>query len=111
MHFRYRDLGKFNQRKNHAVKFLKHRLNFVRRVHGHVNAGRKAAFASADYHNGDFPVLFQLLQRRQQLIHHLKVDHIERRMVQRDAGKRPVDIESDTIHGFFLQPRTRRCCA
>ena len=51
--------------------------------------GRKAPPTAADDQGRDFFALLQLLQSRQQLVHHLEIDDVERRMVDSDAGEWP----------------------
>jgi hypothetical protein len=97
MYFGYRDFGKLGQRKNHGMKFLQHRRNFIRGVYLNVNSSGKSSMTTSDDHDGDFLALFQLTQRVRKLVHHLEIDHIERRMRERDTGELAMDLDGETI--------------
>jgi hypothetical protein len=68
------------------MKLLQHGLDFVRRVYRHIDAGRKSSPAASENDGRNFPALLQLLHHLQQLVHHLEVDDVERRMGERDLG-------------------------
>src|SRR4029077_5464980 len=71
-------------------------------MYRYVNAGRKSSLAAADDHDRYFPVLLKLLQGRQYLVHHLEIDHVERRMCEREAGHRAVSFNGDTLRSRSL---------
>ena len=75
------------------MKFLQHGLDQVRRVHRHIDSGRECSLAATDDYDRNFFALLQLLQRLQQLVHHLEIDHIERWMCERDAGQLAADFD------------------
>jgi hypothetical protein len=92
-----RNLGKLGQRKNHAMKFLQHGRNQFGRMYRHVDSGRKSSLSAANDHHRNFFAQFQLLQCRQQFVHHLKIDHVKRRMGESNAGKRTLQFESNAF--------------
>ena len=81
------------------MKFLQHRRDVLGRVDTNIHAGGKSALASAEDDRRNLAVLIQRLQRFEQLIHHLEVNHIERRMVKRNAGKLAGRFDAKTLCG------------
>jgi hypothetical protein len=80
-----RNLGKLHHGHDQPVEFLEHGLDLVRRVYCHVYSRRKAALATVENDGGNFSTLLHIVQRLQQLVHHLEVDHVQWWVDERDA--------------------------
>ena len=82
------------------MKLLEHHLDLFRRMDRHVNAGGEASLAPTENHGQDLSALLQFAQGFLQFIHHLEVDHVERRMREGDARKLAVNVQSTTLGRF-----------
>src|SRR5215472_8130402 len=62
-------------------------------MHRDVHASRKRPLATAQHDGRKFAPLLNLAQRRGELVHHLEVKNVERRMSESDARQSAIVID------------------
>ena len=94
-HHRHRDRLEVRELAHHGVEGPEHDRDPVERVVGDVHAGGEGLLAVAAEHEDRGRA--GRAERRAQLLHHLEVDHIERRAAEREGGDRTVPGERDEL--------------